>query len=402
MREVAAHPHPADFEQESKVFKTRAWKVGKQPENWDFSGRYEVFEGCGDMEIVGRLMQQLEEAYGGKGFDPVTKSRSADWIDGVKAVMEDAELEGLCQTVGNQRLDWAVAENDGPKIRYALLNAKQLHAGGALGEEPSPSMQTALESFRTIFQLPLDWDMKALMHAEFGFRMLSKTSIINGPVFDALQQLLNDTFVAAWTHDRGRLDGGAVPTRFELARADIVQNVPNYREYAEERARLASLGRGFCEPRTDVKTMTSSAASALPALNTDINELWLYHGTTVEAAKAITTEDFKLKFVGSRAGTLYGAGVYLAEACTKSDEYTAKGPDDLRPLILCRGLCGKMNYTDVKNPDVDSLYGSVKAGRYHSVLGDREKCSGTYREFIVYKEAQVYPAYILWYRRISA
>ncbi|CAD7968348.1 unnamed protein product [Amoebophrya sp. A25] len=36
---------------------------------------------------------------------------------------------------------------------------------------------------------------------------------------------------------------------------------------------------------------------------------------------------------------------------------------------------------------------------YHSVLGDREKCRRTFREFVVYDQAQVYPEWILWYER---
>ena len=37
-------------------------------------------------------------------------------------------------------------------------------------------------------------------------------------------------------------------------------------------------------------------------------------------------------------------------------------------------------------------------GQYDSVLGDREKCSGTYREFIVFDDDLVYPEFIVKYR----
>jgi len=39
-------------------------------------------------------------------------------------------------------------------------------------------------------------------------------------------------------------------------------------------------------------------------------------------------------------------------------------------------------------------------GAYHSVLGDREHARGTFREFIVYDDNQVYPEFLLWYRRL--
>ena len=42
----------------------------------------------------------------------------------------------------------------------------------------------------------------------------------------------------------------------------------------------------------------------------------------------------------------------------------------------------------------------VLYGPYDSVLGDREKCRGTYKEFVIYDADQVYPAYVVKYRRI--
>ena len=36
---------------------------------------------------------------------------------------------------------------------------------------------------------------------------------------------------------------------------------------------------------------------------------------------------------------------------------------------------------------------------FHSVLGDREKVSGTFREFMVYQNEAVYPEWIIWYTR---
>ena len=62
-------------------------------------------------------------------------------------------------------------------------------------------------------------------------------------------------------------------------------------------------------------------------------------------------------------------------------------------------------YTDERTPNRDDLEqrcGYKQApgkGQYDSVLGDREKCSGTYREFIVYDDDFVYPDFIVKYRR---
>ena len=68
--------------------------------------------------------------------------------------------------------------------------------------------------------------------------------------------------------------------------------------------------------------------------------------------------------------------------------------------MLSRVVMGNINYCDVDvPPDVEGLVKSVTHGKYHSVLGDREKLWGTFREFMVYDRAQIYPEWIIWYRR---
>ena len=54
----------------------------------------------------------------------------------------------------------------------------------------------------------------------------------------------------------------------------------------------------------------------------------------------------------TNAGTLYGRGVYFAEACTKSDEYAAVTGSNLTPMLVCRVTCGNVRYTDEIYPKV--------------------------------------------------
>ena len=49
--------------------------------------------------------------------------------------------------------------------------------------------------------------------------------------------------------------------------------------------------------------------------------------------------------------------------------------------------------------DIDCLVASVLRGEYHSVLGDREKAAGTFREFVVMDQDQVYPEILVRYTR---
>lgn len=398
LRAAAAAGNPAAYQIESEAFdKHTLAKVNKIPENWDFSGRYEMFDGCRAIDEIGDMMQQLEEASAGRGWDPQTQRRVSSWYDGIEVMMRDSELQKCCLDVARPRLEWALTANTIPALRYTILNAKQLHA------ESCDQIQPCLAAFAKLCLIPKEWELNAFMNAEFGYRMLAKASLPpNSPAFQALQRILDDSFVNAYTRDRGKLandtDAKGLPTRLVLARAEQVQNIPNFREYCDKRALIKSKA-GHIDLQSDIKTMNSLGATALPELDSSINECWLYHGTKAEAAVAITTTDFKLSYVGTRAGTLYGNGIYLAEACTKSDEYTADDGTGLRPLILCRCTLGKLKYTDEPNPNTKELENACASWQYHSVLGDREKSRGTYREFIVYKEDQVYPAYVLWYKR---
>ena len=77
---------------------------------------------------------------------------------------------------------------------------------------------------------------------------------------------------------------------------------------------------------------------------------------------------------------------------------------DAHTMLVCRATLGRVLYTDEKRPNVNDLEqrcGYKQApgkGQYDSVLGDREKCSGTFREFVVYDNDLVYPEFIVKYR----
>lgn len=132
----------------------------------------------------------------------------------------------------------------------------------------------------------------------------------------------------------------------------------------------------------------------------DSNTVWLFHGTSTEAAALITRGDFLVDKAGSNAGTLYGRGIYLAESCSKSDEYSRENADGHRCILLCRATLGNILYNDEVSPNIDCLLRQIHDKRYHSLLGDREKCRKTFREFVIYDDDQVYPEFAVWYERV--
>ena len=135
-------------------------------------------------------------------------------------------------------------------------------------------------------------------------------------------------------------------------------------------------------------------------LDEESNECFLFHGTNEKAATLITGGDFLVNLAGSNAGTLYGNGVYLAESCAKSDEYSQENSEGVRCMLVCRATLGHVLYNDENRPNTTNIVNGCVRGPHDSVLGDREKIRHTFREIIVYDSDQVYPEFILWYRRV--
>jgi hypothetical protein len=217
---------------------------------------------------------------------------------------------------------------------------------------------------------------------------------------ESFQKLFDCSFRKKFTRDR---KDGAVPDRLLVTRGQRCQNVQNWVEYARRRWEIREelkADKGLTKTIDNVKT-----AGVLPMVDrfqvdSHANEELLFHGTNDSAAESITRGDFLVNLAGSNAGTLYGRGIYLAESVSKSDEYTMENHCGERCILVCRATLGYVNYTDQVAPNVDALVQSCVQGPFHCVLGDREKCRGTYREIIVYDDDQVYPEYIIWYKRV--
>lgn len=97
--------------------------------------------------------------------------------------------------------------------------------------------------------------------------------------------------------------------------------------------------------------------------------------------------------------------MYLAECSSKSDEYAhddTTGPyKDVYCLLLCRVVLGEILRLTAGGESIhETISAAINSGCYDSVLGDREASRGTYREFVVYDDSQVYPEYVILYKRV--
>ena len=69
--------------------------------------------------------------------------------------------------------------------------------------------------------------------------------------------------------------------------------------------------------------------------------------------------------------------------------------DGLYAVLVCRAILGRSYVTEQPGDFSEN----VLNGEFDHVLGDREKAVGTFREFIFFHEASIYPEYAIFYRR---
>jgi len=220
--------------------------------------------------------------------------------------------------------------------------------------------------------------------------------------FMELDQLLQKTYKKVWTRDRKKTGVDKVPSGFELIKAKRCENLKDWKRYYHRRHQISHA----CSQKTNFlkrPVLTSAAAGVCKrqAVRSHCNEWLLFHGTSPESANSILsgTGDFVISLAGSATGTLYGRGTYFAESITKADEYAHADKDGLCCVLVCKVAAGHVLYNDEVTPDAEKLQQQCISGEFHSILGDREKCRGTFKEIVIFDADQVYVEYALFYKR---
>lgn len=245
---------------------------------------------------------------------------------------------------------------------------------------------------------------------------------------EQMQMLLDETYTG-WggfgkrTRTRDR-PNERVAERLEVERVVQLRNMESYLNYLVRREVVAAelpegvkrdwnvrTNSGDLSPQAAVGSSIpgflandcedGSCRSLLSAVDPDLNENYLWHGTGPAEAQGISERGFDIEQAGSSRGALFGRGLYFAESCLKADEYVRPDDKGRYPLILCRVTLGNINYCDAEDPCRETLRVSCRTGGggHHSVLGDREKVRQTFREFVIFDGHQAYPEFVVWYSR---
>ena len=122
-------------------------------------------------------------------------------------------------------------------------------------------------------------------------------------------------------------------------------------------------------------------------------ENYLFHGTKEENLKNIVENGFNYRKF-SRAG-LYGKGIYLAESSEKSDAYADsfvnRRAQDLTMLVMRSALGRVQLHTEFKPINTGT---PRTCDSYVSALG-------SFREFVLHNDDQLYPEYVVLYDRVD-
>jgi len=216
-----------------------------------------------------------------------------------------------------------------------------------------------------------------------------------------LQEVMDGTYKAVSTRDRG---GKAIASRFVVVQALRSENPSLWDRYAERREHVAVMLRSSGqEVPVTPSTLAASLGLTLRCLHevhgNPSNEAYLLHGSNPTSALSILRTSFKMDLAGRNAGSMFGPGIYLAESSVKADEYSQDDTDGsytgLFAVLFCRAVVGRaLQVTDPAD------YGPlVKSGDFESVVGDRERAVGTFREFVFFHEEAIYPEFAVFYRR---
>lgn len=209
---------------------------------------------------------------------------------------------------------------------------------------------------------------------------------------ESVQELIDKTFRKTSTRDRRC----KMPNSLQVMAVVRIENAPLWRKYAAKREKVRKARRRRSQKQEQSKAVPPKTAGSLHSLDDSSQETYLFHGTSANAALQIQRDGFRLD--KARNGS-FGRGVYFAEAASKADEYAGDHDSDFYVILLCRVVRGDSHQTQ----RADSfLHWKLNRRKYDSVLGDREAAVGTYREYILYHEAQAYPEYAVIYRRMFA
>ena len=143
------------------------------------------------------------------------------------------------------------------------------------------------------------------------------------------------------------------------------------------------------------------ACSCSSEMSTNINEFYMFHGTTLKKEMSICQNGFNPTVAARKC--LYGKGSYFAINSCKSHQYSSqKGNPSSFVMLVCRVAMGSPypttgSHKGQKRPPMNR---ATPGRHYDSIFAQHEIANGgqhKHNEYVVFDRHQVYPEYIVQY-----
>jgi hypothetical protein len=218
---------------------------------------------------------------------------------------------------------------------------------------------------------------------------------------------------STWDTDdvgRGRDARGLDHDNINVTRVQRVENKNLFRDFDHQRVEFLQISRRQNYRQiSGIPPKLAKFKSAGRELG--VNEYYLFHGTSYDAAMQIVEDGFNADEADPKS--MFGPGIYFAEKFTKADQYSDEIYDrepegEELTILLCRVLLGNAFKSDRKEAEPWESPPCMKCERescscrpqrkYDSILGAGETMM--FREFVVFERDQCYPEFIITYRRV--
>ncbi|XP_045190048.2 uncharacterized protein LOC123547196 [Mercenaria mercenaria] len=241
---------------------------------------------------------------------------------------------------------------------------------------------------------------------------------VDRKTFNDVQAIVTSTWLSQFV-GHGR-DGVGLTnySTIKVIKVERIENGQLFSHYARRRQVLRRKARRSHAPFEVLENIPGSGGDGIMTTDNvedgsvlsaeicrDINETYLFHGTTMDKVGSIAEKGLRL---GSDT-SMFGKGVYAAESSTKADQYAdPKQKRDFKgekQMFLIRACLGRIYLAKaarkfVGMPCVDGCEDNCSCGGRNQCDSVVANGYWNFREFVVFDSSQVYPEYLITYQRI--
>jgi hypothetical protein len=232
----------------------------------------------------------------------------------------------------------------------------------------------------------------------------------DGLGFQLVRNRFMQTQLQQWIRDaifpgHRQCDGVPVPSRAAVTKVLRVENGGLWQLFQTKKEVLkhehAEWRRcGHTPPSLGCKTKQPCLPSV--ELSAELNELFLFHGTSHATAMTIAQHGFDERVAALKG--LYGAGSYFADSSCKANQYAAKHAtaQGQHVLLLCRVLMGwafatSSQHGDERRPPTNPAVPNRPFDSIFAESGVARAGKQEHHEFVVFDRNQIYPEYVIYY-----